>query len=66
MARKKKEAKLPILVMVGLLLLFYNNIVEFIQNVFGAADWQARVVLFFVVLGLVYYKTPWIKTILRG
>jgi vacuolar-type H+-ATPase subunit I/STV1 len=62
---KKKVSEFT-LIALGLIIVFYNHIVAFLQNTTGLMTEQARLFVLIVVVFLVYYKTPWIKTILRG
>jgi len=61
-----KKVSVPALVLIGLVLVFYNNVVAFSTSIFGLVEWQIRILILILVVVLVYYKTPWIKTIMRG
>jgi len=63
---ESREKVSPVtLVLIGLILVFYNNIVGFLAS-YGFASAQANAVILMSVIVLAYYKTPWIKAILRG
>ena len=66
MKKIDKKVSVPALVLIGLVLVFYNNVVAFSTSIFGLVEWQIRILILILVVVLVYYKTPWIKTIMRG
>jgi len=65
MAKSKKT--IPIYwVTVGLILIFYNQIVSFLAS-FGLKEiWQANIAILVLIVALAYFFTPYIETILRG
>jgi len=65
MPKKKKVSEFT-LIALGLIVVFYNHIVAFLQSTTGLMTEQARLVVLIAVIFLVYHKTDWIKTILRG
>lgn len=65
MAKQKKEY-MEFFVLFGLMILFFNNVVAFLKNLFGFDNVAANFVIFLATIILVYRFTPWLDAMIRG
>jgi uncharacterized membrane protein len=65
--KEKKKSRVPLYwITMGLLLLFFNNVVALLHNLFGLNDIGTNAVIFAIITILTYYFTPYIDAIVRG
>lgn len=65
MVKKKKTIPIWYLI-VGLIIIGYNQISDFLMSWGFQYDWQVNFVLLVIMFVSAYYFTPYVSTILRG